>query len=315
MKIMGFRLGLVGLCSSHPGNWVPILRQLKASGEWDVEVVAAWDSGETRPLGYAADFCLKTGIPHALETLDEMPELVDGVIIHSVNWDRHLEQARPFIAAGKSVFIDKPIIGCMQDAATIRVWQREGHRISGGSALRFTREVRDWALNFSDVHTAYSAVGTDEFNYGIHGYSLLSQVMGPGIASAKYLTTSGQRQILLNWHDGRCAFLTVGKTGGLPFNVTAVTASNVFQARIDNSAIYLNLLRAQLPYLTGTTDTPPVPPEFLLEPEMAALAARASWLDNGRTVCLNELNADMSGYDGTVFAEEYRKKRFHKTGG
>lgn len=312
---MVFRLGLVGLCTSHPGNWVPIIRQMAAAGETTAKIVAAWDSGETRPPGYAVEFCRQADIPQPVEKLDDMAELVDGVIIHTANWDRHLEQARPFIAAGKSVFIDKPVIGCMRDAEVIRDWLQEGRRISGGSALRFTREVRDWRLKPGDIHTAYSAVGTDEFNYGIHGYSLLCQVMGPGIASARYLTTSGQRQILLKWHNGRCAFLTVGKTGGLPFNVTAVTASEVFQARINNAEIYHNLLRAQLPYLTGTTNTPPVPFESLLEPEMAALAARVSWLNAGQTIHLDELTAVIPGYDGNTFADEYRNKRFNKTGG
>jgi hypothetical protein len=244
-----------------------------------------------------------------------MPGLVDGVIIHTANWERHIEQARPFIAAGKAVFIDKPVIGNIHDAGIIRQWQRAGHRISGGSALRFTREVREWRLAPTDIHTAYSAVGTDEFNYGIHGYSLLCQAMGPGVASARYLAASGQRQILLQWHDGRCAFLSVGQTGSLPFNITAVTASDVHQARIDNAGIYHHLLRAQLPYLTGETDTPPVAPEYLLEPELAALAARTSWLNNGQTVRLDELLPSTPGYDGDAFAEDYRNKRFKKTGG
>lgn len=308
---MTFRLGLVGLCTSHPGNWVPIIRQLAAAGETAAEVTAAWDPAETRPRGYTAEFCRNMGIPHPVENPEDMLELADGVIIHTANWDRHIEQARPFIAAGKAVFIDKPLAGNIRDVAIIREWQRAGQRVSGGSALRFTREIREWKLDCADIHTAYSAVGTDEFNYGIHGYSLLCQAMGPGIESARCLGTSGRRQVLLKWHDGRCAFLTVAGPGGLPFNITAVTASDVRQARIDNSEIYHNLLRAQLPYLMGETDEPPVPAAYLPEPELAALAARSSWLNNGRTVRLDELTPADPGYDGDAFAEEYRNKRFN----
>ncbi len=305
---MSFRLGLVGLCTSHPGNWVPVIRTMKEAGEADVEVVAAWDSGETRPAGFAAGFCSTMKIPHVAEHLEDMLPLVDGVIVHTTNWDRHIEQAEPFVEAGKSVFIDKPVVGNLRDAARIRAWQQAGRRISGGSALRFAGEVAAWGVDCRELHTAYSAVGTDDFNYGIHGYSLLCQAMGYGVVSARYLDFSRQKQILLKWHDGRSAILTVGKAGGLPFNITAVSASRLYQAVVDNSAIYRNLLRAQLPYLTGRTDVPPVPPEFLLEPELAAIAARESWLNQGRTVRLDELLSG-EGYDGYAFAAEYRRTR------
>ena len=53
---MAFRLGLVGLCTSHPESWVPIIRELTAEKLVDMEVVAAWDSGETRPAGFAEGF-------------------------------------------------------------------------------------------------------------------------------------------------------------------------------------------------------------------------------------------------------------------
>ena len=108
---MAFRLGLVGLCTSHPESWVPIIRELAAEKLVDMEVVAAWDSGETRPAGFAEGFCKQFSIPYAVERLEEMLPLVDGVIVHTTNWDRHMEQAEPFVKAGKSVFIDKPVAG------------------------------------------------------------------------------------------------------------------------------------------------------------------------------------------------------------
>ena len=105
---MSFKLGLVGLCTSHPENWVPAIRTLKAEGKVDAEVVAVWDSGETRPAGFSRDFAAKFNIPHSVENLEEMLELVDGVIVHTTNWDKHIEQARPFVEAGKAALLDKP---------------------------------------------------------------------------------------------------------------------------------------------------------------------------------------------------------------
>jgi len=41
------RVGLVDLDTSHPQNWVPIIRRLGH------EVAGVWDGGEVHPQGYS----------------------------------------------------------------------------------------------------------------------------------------------------------------------------------------------------------------------------------------------------------------------
>lgn len=310
---MTFRLGLVGLCTSHPDSWIPQIRDMVAKGTVDVEIVAAWDSGETQPAGYAKGYCQKMAIPKAVDKLEEMIPLVDGVIIHTTNWDKHIEQARPFVEAGKAVLIDKPIAGNLRDANIVLDWIKSGKRVTGGSSLRFTAETAAvLALPVAErgeIHTAYAAIGVDDFNYGIHAYSLISQLMGPGILYAQYFDSSAQKQILLKWKNGHSAILTVGKTAWLPFNATAITDKKVFQIAVDNSKIYRSLLEAELPYLTGKSDVPPLSISEILEPELAAMAARISWMNNGQKVFLTDIPLNDPGYDGTQFALEYRRAR------
>ena len=310
---MSFKLGLVGLCTSHPESWVPIIREMTKAGTVDVEIVCAWDSGETRPEGFAAEFCQKFSIPTVVEKLEDMLDMVDGIILHTTNWDKHIEQARPFVEADKAVLIDKPIVGNMRDANIFLDWMKQGKRLTGGSSLRFVREVRELLARpveeRGEVHTAYAAIGVDDFNYGIHAYAILSCLMGPGIQSAQFICESKQKNILIRWNDGRVAFLTVGKAVWLPFGVTAVTDKNIFMLPTDNTRIYKSLLEAQLPYLTGKTDDPPLSIEEILEPELAAMAARVSWMNNGRKIFLTDLRQDMKGYDGGQFAREYRRAR------
>lgn len=310
---MAFKLGLVGLCTSHPENWVPIIRDMTDNKIVDVEIVAAWDSGETRPAGFAAEFCKKFNIPRALEKLEDMVGMVDGIILHTTNWDRHIEQARPFVDAGKSVLIDKPIAGNMKDANTFLDWMKQGKRVTGGSSLRFNQEVGEFLAipeaERGKVHTAYTAIGVDDFNYGIHAYAIVSCLMGPGIQSVQYLGSSNQKQLMLQWADGRVVLMTVGKTAWLPFSVTVVTDKNIRQLNGDATRIYRSLLMAVLPYLTGKTDKAPLGVNEILEPELAAMAARVSWLNNGQKVFLSDLRSDDPGYDGTQFALEYRRAR------
>ena len=310
---MSFKLGLVGLCTSHPANWVPIIRQLTAEHYVDAEVHAAWNSGQTRPAGYAKEFCREHGIPLAADRLEDMVDEVDGVIIHTADWGRHVAQARGFVQAGKSVLIDKPLAGNLRDARQLIEWAAAGHRLTGGSSLRFAREVRDWLARppeeRGDVQTAFTGCGTDEFNYGIHGYALLSAVMGCGVRSVQYLGTSGQRLVKVKWSDGRIGFLCVGQAAPLPFHLTAVTSRTVVQITVDPSHLYRDLLEGCLPYLCGINNAPPFPMDRLLEPELTALAARQSWLHQGAEVLLEDLRVEDPGYDGSEFALAYRRSR------
>lgn len=310
---MAFKLGLVGLCTSHPECWIPEIRDMVAKSTVDVEIVAAWDSGETRQARFASEFCKEWAIPRAVDKLEDMIPMVDGVIVHTTNWDKHIEQSRPFVEAGKAVMIDKPIAGNLRDANIVLDWIKSGKRVTGGSSLRFTAETAA-VLNTpiaerGEIHTAYAAIGVDDFNYGIHAYSMISQLMGPGILYAQHFDSSAQKQILLKWKNGHSAILTVGKTAWLPFNATAVTDKNVFQIAVDNTKIYRSLLEAELPYLTGKTDVPPLNINEILEPELAAMAARISWKNNGQKIFLTDIPLDDPGYDGTQFALEYRRSR------
>jgi len=77
---------------------------------------------------------------------------------------------------------------------------------------------------------------------------------------------------------------------------------------IEQALFYRALLEAALPYLAGETDTPPWPPRAWLEPELAALAARQSWLHGDIPVHLDEVAS--GGHDGDAFEAEYRAMKY-----
>ncbi len=307
---MAFRLGLAGLCTSHPRRWVPIIRELSAAGGLEIDIVAAWDSGEIRPSGFTAQFCREMEIPCALEKLSDMSDLVDGVIVHTANWDRHVEQAGVFAEVGKAVLIDKPLAGNLRDARQLLEWAAAGRRITGGSGLRFAREIRDYLARPTgqrgELHTAFGGCGTDDFFYGIHAYAMLLALMGPGVRSVEYLGRTRQKLLKINWHDGNAGLLAIGQAAKLPFHLTAVSTATVEQIQVAPAGIYRALLETCLPYLCGRVENPPLPMDVLLEPELAALAARRSWLSGGE-VLLSDLRQDDPGYDGARFAAEYRQ--------
>lgn len=167
------RIGLVDLDTSHPAGWVPIIRSMGH------EVVGVYDGGTVYPSGYAEQFALEHTIAYVFTSLKAMAADVDLAIIHSCNWDLHIERARPFVLAGKALLFDKPMAGNLRDLQQIVEWSKSGVRMTGGSALRFCYEAQAWRESHDaklDWVYAYAGCAVDEFNYGIHAYSLLRAV-------------------------------------------------------------------------------------------------------------------------------------------
>lgn len=302
------RIGIVDLDTSHPGSWIPIER---AIGH---EIAGVWDGGSVHPADYIERFAHEYNIPRMFRSLDEMAREVDCAVIHGCDWDTHIVKAEPFVRAGKAVLIDKPLAGNRRDLEQIVRWAREGVRVAGGSSLRFCVEVQQWLAQPVEERgtpdTVLSGCAVDEFNYGIHAYSMLAGIMGTGAYSVQHIGKGTLRRVAIRWKDGRMGVVVVGTAENwMPFYATIVTEKGVTQLQADSSKLYRALLEATLPYLAGETDTPPVPVEQLVEPELWAIAARQSWLEDDRQVLLSEVAYDV-GYDGASFAQEYRRMKY-----
>ena len=307
------RIGIVDLDTSHPQNWIPIERELGH------EVVGVFDAGDVHPAGYAEKFAAEHGIPRVYASVAEMVPEVDCAIIHSCNWDTHVEKARPFVEAGKSVLIDKPVAGCKRDLDTIRDWMLDGARIAGGSSLRYCYETQEWLARPVEErgtpHTVLCGCGVDEFNYGIHAYAHLAGLMPGRPLAVRSLSETTPRRIQITWPDLTEGYVIVGKVAGwIPFWATVVTERGVAQFVADAGKLYRALLEACLPYLAGETDEPPVGPEEFVAPERCAVAARASRNSRNALLLINEPDED-DGYDGAAFAAEYRAMRYPGQGG
>ena len=305
------RVGIVDLDTSHPVSWFPIEKEI------GLDIVGVWDGGAVHPASFVEEFAKERDIPRVFGSLSEMVGEVDCAIIHACDWDTHIDKARPFVEAGKSVLLDKPVAGNLRDLNQLCDWAKAGARISGGSSLRFCLETSEFlakpVVDRGAPDTAMCGCGVDDFNYGIHAYSLLSGLMGPGIKSVRHLGKSSQRRVQVNWDDGRMGFLVVGTpaTGGwMPFHASVVTDKLSHQFQADNATLYRALLEAVVPYLSGETDEPPIPMDVLIEPELCALAALKSWTEGDREVKVSELSPQDAGFDGAAFAVGYRKARY-----
>ncbi len=302
------KIGHVDLDTSHPEAWIQVLRDLGYTN-----ISGVYDSGTVYPKGYANEFARRLGVPQVYDDLEHMAQDVDIAFIHSCNWDLHIEHARPFIDAGKAVFIDKPMAGNMRDMNMLAEWHRKGYRITGGSSLRYCYEIEQFqskgAAEVGDVQYVFCGAPMDEFNYGIHAYALLQGLLGKGYSSVKHLGMNGQHLVEIEWRDGKKGILSVGESGGFyKTYATIVGRKGTCHIDVDNARIYRAMLEKVMPYLSGDSDEI-VPMDELLENEKAALAARESWQNENQRVFLSDLPLQNSGYDGSAFGANYRLQK------
>ena len=303
-------IGLVDLDTSHPQAWIPILRDLGYT------VAGVYDGGTVYPEGYAAQFAAQNGIPHVFDSPEAMAAHPDVqiAIVHSCNWDLHVSRVAPFAARGKAVLVDKPIAGNLEELRQIKAWIDAGARIAGGSSLRYAPEIRAFRARIpAKPRAVFAGCGVDEFNYGIHAYSMIAGMLGPGIAAARHSgTRHGLQQIDLSWRDGGSATLLIGGGAWLPFYATVIHAQSVEYLEAKVETLYRGLLEQVMPYLSGAAPEPPTPYDVLIEPELAALAARLSQQRDGMWVRLDELAEGQGGYDGATFGRAYRASKIGK---
>ncbi len=301
------RIGIVDLDTSHPAAWIPIER------DFGHEIVGIFDGGAVHPPGYAQKFAAEHKIANVFGSIEQMVERIDCAIVHSCDWDTHVAKARPFVEAGKAVLIDKPTGGNIRDLQQIKSWLKSGVRIAGGSSLRFCAEAQQWLAKPQSERgtpqTVLCGCGVDEFNYGIHAYSMLAGIIGGGARVVRHMGVAGQRRVQIRYADGPCGIVVIGQAASwLPFYTNIVTDKSLAQFIVDNAKLYRALLEATLPFLSGQTDNP-LDVDAWLEPEMCALAARKSWLNGDREIALTDLT-DGDAYDGKAFAESYRETRY-----
>ena len=215
------RIGIIGTDISHVIHFSRILNN--ASDPEHVpgaKIVAAYKGGSqdivssrTRVDGFARELIKTWGI----EMVPDIPTLcgkVDAIVLESGDGRIHLEQVKPVIAAGKPVFIDKPVAATLEDVREIdRLAKVAGVPWFSSSGLRFGVIAR--TMKFPDA-TGIQVWGPGPFEehhhlelawYAIHPIELLYTLMGPGCEEVTRIScgdfNAGADLITGRWKDGR----------------------------------------------------------------------------------------------------------------
>jgi len=166
-----------------------------------------------------------------VNTIEDLLAKVDAVMVLSIDGRPHLSQAKPVLAAGKPLFIDKPVAASLADAFRIfDLVAKTGTPCFTNSSLRYSPGI----LAMRDHPTVGRVLGCDAygsnhplepshadfFYYGIHGTELLFAIMGLGCKTVSRVTTPTADLAAGVWEDGRLGTLRGIREGQAKFGAT-----------------------------------------------------------------------------------------------
>lgn len=224
------RIGLIGLDTSHVTAFTALLNDPNHPNHIPgAKVVAAYKGGSpdiesswSRVDKYTDELKSKYGV-QVYDTISQMCDHVDAVMLESVDGRPHLDQARPVIQAKKPLFIDKPMAASLKDVIEIfRLSKNANVPVFSSSSLRYgknSQRVRKGSIGTVLHAETYSPspiekTHPDLFWYGIHGVESLFTVMGTGCETVKRETTSdGKIQVTGMWKSARTGVFREGSGG------------------------------------------------------------------------------------------------------
>ena len=271
------RLGIVGTDTSHVLTFTEALHDTSSAQHVPgARVVVAFKGGSpdlpdsaTRVEGLAKELQTRFGVT-IVDSLAELLTQVDGVLLTSVDGRVHLSQVREIVAAGKPLFIDKPLASTVKDAREIaRVAKQAGVPWFSTSTLRYS--VIGMRSPFLSGVYVWGPGPLDSRHqlemswYGIHTVEMLYTLMGRGCEEVTTSSSTYADVVSCRWKDGRVGSLRVLRPysafGAVVFRKESPDKQVAEVSPLDYSAA--PLMRDVVTFFR--TGVPPVPNDETLE--------------------------------------------------
>lgn len=296
------RIGMIGVDTSHATAFTQLLNdpndRLHIPG---ARVVAAFRGGSpdiesswSRLPHYVDELKSKHGV-RMVESIEELCAQVDAVMLESVDGRPHLAQARPVIAAGKPLFVDKPVAGSLRDAVELyRLAADRKVPIFSSSAYRYydsmvtlkKAEIGDLraAVSYGPAHL--EAHHPDYFWYGIHPVEALFTVLGPACESVSRVSSADTDVVTGLWPNGRIGTFVALRAGPTPHRVIAFGSKGTVE-QVSGREEYAPLVREIVHFFQ--TGVAPVSPADSLAIYTFMEAADESQRQGGASVKLADV--------------------------
>ncbi len=135
-----FKVAILGCENSHANSFLKAVLVDKLVEDIEIVGVYGYDPVDTDAAQKLHD---KFGV-YVADNYDEFVGKVDGIIITARHGDHHYKYAKPYIASGIPMFIDKPITCTEEDAKAFMTELKENNvPICGGSVCVFADHVQN----------------------------------------------------------------------------------------------------------------------------------------------------------------------------
>lgn len=306
------RIGMIGLDTSHVIAFTRLLNDTNQSNHVPGgRVVAAFKGGSpdlesswSRVDGYTRELKEKFSV-RIVDSIEELCQQVDAVMLESVDGRPHLEQARPVIRARKPLFIDKPMAGSLADVVEIfRLAARQQVPVFSSSSYRFYESLQK--VKQSEVGTVRAVISygpahlephhPDLFWYGVHPTEALFAILGTGCESVVRTSSADTDVVSGVWSGGRVGTLVGLRAGPTPHRVIVFGSQAVAQQ--EGSGDYAPLVREIIRFFR--TGVAPVTPRETIELFGFMEAADESKRLGGQPVRMAEVLERALGADGAL---------------
>jgi predicted dehydrogenase len=307
------RLGIIGMDTSHVIAFTSYVNNPKNKSA--CRVVAGFPGGSPdfkasadRVAGYTQQLRDKYGL-QIVDSIEELCQKVDGILLESVDGRPHLKQARIAIAAGRPLWVDKPVAGDLADVIELFRLARE-HNVPcwSSSAMRFGKEVAGARENAKlgkivacDVFgsSSWTEHHPSLYLYGIHAVEPLFTVMGTGCETVQRIKTDRGDLVVGVWQGGRIGTFRDLRGGKTDFKTIIYGSEGMVTGA--SSGYDPLLVEIDKFFKSGK---PPVSPEETIEIYAFMSAADESHARGGTPVSIAEI----------VEKAQSRKGEDHKSG-
>ncbi|MEZ6045864.1 MAG: Gfo/Idh/MocA family oxidoreductase [Planctomycetaceae bacterium] len=222
------KVGIIGLDTSHVPSFTKTFNEDESEDVAGFKVIAAYPKGSEDIESSASRIPKYTqevqemGV-EIVQSIDELVEKVDVVMLETNDGRPHLEQVIPCLKAGKRTFIDKPIAASLADTLAIfKAAKIYNTPVFSSSSLRYApgaQAIRNGAIGTVTGCDAFSPASLEKTHpdlywYGIHGVETLFTVMGPGCESVVRTQTENFEGVTGVWNDGRIGTFRGIRHGG-----------------------------------------------------------------------------------------------------
>lgn len=294
------KIGMIGLDTSHAPAYARMLNDVSYKHHLpDARIVCAYPGGsaDVESSHTRVEKFTEQVASYDVEIVQDIPSIldkVDAVILTSVDGRVHLEQVKPVIAAGKPVFVDKPMAASLADVKEIfRLADEAGVPCFSASSLRYFPELqealKDKSLGKVIGCDAYSPAHLEPHHpdlmwYGVHGVEILFAAMGSDCQSVQRTFTDGTDVVVGEWSDGRLGTFRGIRDGKGGYGATIFFEKGVRYVTPETGTLYVHLMKEILAFFK--TGISPIPQQETIAMFEFMEAADASKARSGKTIML-----------------------------